>query len=93
MKNGFWHVILDEQLSHLTTFHTPFGKNQWKHMLFRICSTLEIFQRKMHKMVEGLKGVEVVADDFQIVGGGESLEEANRVHDKNLCRCIATTMW
>ena len=26
VKNGFWHVALDEQSSFLTTFYTPFGR-------------------------------------------------------------------
>ena len=47
-------------------------------------SAPEIFQRKMHKIIEGLQGVEVVADNFLVVGHGESLEETNRDHDKNL---------
>ena len=25
-RNGFWHVLLDEESSFLTTFETPFGK-------------------------------------------------------------------
>ena len=53
-------------------------------MPFGICSAPEIFQRKMHEIIEGLQGVEVVADDFLVVGHGESLEQANRDHDKNL---------
>ena len=84
VKNGFWHVALDEQSSYLTTFHTPFGRYRWKRMPFGICSAPEIFQRKMHEITEGLQGVEVVADDFLAVGRGETLDEANRDHDKNL---------
>ena len=38
----------------------------------------------MHEMIEGLQGMKVVADDFLVFGHGESLEEANRDHDKNL---------
>ena len=70
VKNGFWHVVLDEQSSYLTTFHTPFGTYHWKRILFEICSALEIFQRKMHEMIEGLQGVKVVADDFLVFSCG-----------------------
>ena len=38
----------------------------------------------MHEIIEGVQGVEVVADDFLVVGRGESFEEANRDHDRNL---------
>ena len=35
---------------------------------FGIKSAPEIFQRKMHELIEGLIGVEVIADDFVVVG-------------------------
>ena len=74
VRNGFWHVQLDEQSSYLTTFHTPFGRYRWKRLPFGISSAPEVFQRKMHELIEGLDGVEVIADDFLIVGFGESAE-------------------
>ena len=30
----------------------------------------------MHEVTEGLKGVEVIADDFMAVGFGDSMEDA-----------------
>ena len=38
----------------------------------------------MHELIEGLRGTEVVADDFLTVGYGETHEEAVRDHDANL---------
>ena len=38
----------------------------------------------MHELFEGLAGIEVVADDFIVVGYGKILEEANHDHDKTL---------
>ena len=38
----------------------------------------------MHQMIEGLEGVEVVADDFLIVGYGNTMEKARQNHDENL---------
>ena len=70
--NGFWHVVLDEESSFCTTFNTPFGRYRWKRMPFGIRSAPEVFQRKMHELIEGLRGVEVIADDFVVVGYGES---------------------
>ena len=31
----------------------------------------------MHQLVEGLSGVEVIADDFVVVGFGDSMEDAS----------------
>lgn len=84
VRQGFWHVPLDEKSSLLTTFNTPFGRYRWKRMPFGISSAPEVFQRRMHEVIEGLEGVEVVADDFVVVGFGETLEQANHDHDDHL---------
>lgn len=84
VRNGFWHVVLDEESSYLTTFHTPFGRYRWKRLPFGISSAPEVFQRKMHELIEGLSGIEVIADDFIVVGYGETDEEADLDHDKAL---------
>ena len=83
VRHGFWHVQLDEASSFLTTFNTPFGRYRWKRMPFGICSAPEVFQRRMHEVIEGLQGVEVVADDFVVVGFGNA-EEATQDHDRSL---------
>ena len=84
VRNGFWHVKLDESSSLLTTFHTPFGHYRWKRMPFGISSAPEVFQHRMHELIQGLVGVEVIADDFVAVGCGETLEKAIQDHDTNL---------
>ena len=84
VRSGFWHVMLDEKSSFLTTFQTPFGRFRWKRMPFGISSAPEVFQRRMHELIEGLQGVEVVADDFVVVGFGHTHLEAVLDHDKNL---------
>jgi len=30
----------------------------------------------MHELIEGLEGIEVVADDFVVIGFGDTMEEA-----------------
>ena len=80
IRHGFWHIALDEESSLLTTFNTPFGRYRWKRMPFGINSAPEVFQWRM----EDLEGVEVVADDFVVVGFGESQQEASKSHDAHL---------
>ena len=53
-------------------------------MPFGICSAPEVFQRRMHELIEGLHGVEVVADDFVVVGFGDTEDDAVIDHDRNL---------
>ena len=76
VHQGFWHVLLDEKSSFLSTFNTPFGRYRWKRMPFGISSAPEVFQCHVHEVIEGLQGIEVVADDFVAVGHGQTYKEA-----------------
>ena len=71
--NGFWHIKLDDSLSYLTTFNTPFGHYESKLMPFGIRSAPEILQGRMHKQIKGMPHVEVVTDNFVVVGYGETM--------------------
>ena len=53
-------------------------------MPFGIWSAPEILQRRMHKLIEGMLYVEVVDDDFVVVGYRETQEQATQDDDKNL---------
>ena len=53
-------------------------------MPFGINSAPEVWQRKMRGHIEGLKGVEVIADDFAIVGFGNKPAEWQADHDRNV---------
>ena len=57
-------------------------------MTFGLCSAPEIFQRRMHEMVECMDCIEVIADDCLIFGCGNTHQEAIRDHDKILRRCL-----
>ena len=62
-------------------------------MSFGICSAPEVFQRRIHELIQGLRGFEVVGDDFVVVEFGETQVAASRNHNKNfehfLQRCAA----
>nr|XP_058958995.1 uncharacterized protein K02A2.6-like [Pocillopora verrucosa] len=83
VKNGFWHVELDEDSSYLTTFGTPFGRYRWLKMPFGISPAPEYFQHRLDQAIEGLPGVRTVADDILISGEGDTVQEAVKDHDKN----------
>ena len=61
VQQGFWHVELDDESSLLTTFNTPFGRYRFKRLPFGLSSLPEVFQRRMHEVIEGLHGCEVIA--------------------------------
>ena len=88
VHSGFWHIALDKKSSYLTTFHTPFGRYHWNRVPFGISSAPEVFQCKMHKLTDGLSGIEVVADDFIVVGCGNTVEAANKDHNNALMKFV-----
>ena len=57
-------------------------------MPFGISSAPEEFQRRMHSTLQGLPGVEVIADDILVYGCGTTDEECQKDHDTNLHRLL-----
>ena len=84
VKDGFHQVKLDDTSSYLTTFWMPFGCYRYLRMPFGISSVPEEFQRHMHTTLQGLPGVEVIADDILDFGCGDTKDECQRNHDANL---------
>ena len=83
-KCGFWQVKLNEKSSYLTIMNTPFGRYRWLRMPFGINSTAEVWQQRMHELVQGLTGEEVIADDFLVCGFGDTNETAIANYYQNL---------
>ena len=84
VRNGFWHIPLNERSSRLTTFSTPFGRYCWTRLPFGISPAPEIFQRQLEVALENLPGINIIADDILIHGEGDSMVEAERDHDRCL---------
>ena len=82
-RAGSWKIKLDEQSNLLTTFNTPFCRYRWKRMPFGTSSVPEVWKQRMQEVVEGLSGVEVIADDFLVIGRGNTQAEATCDHEKN----------
>ena len=87
-KDGFFQVKLDEPSSYLTTFWTPFGRYRYLRMPQGICSAPEEYQRRQNELIDGLRGVDVIADDILCYGCGDTMTEALKDHDDNLIRLL-----
>ena len=82
-RDGFYQCTLEEESTSLTTFWTPLGRYKYNRMPQGLNVAPEIYQAKQMEALEGLHGVEVIADDILIVGYGDTDEEAKLSHLKN----------
>ena len=83
-RDAFLQCRLDEESSLMTTFWTPWGRKRWLKLPFGVSVAPELYQRKQHELLAGLKGIEPIADDILVVGCGDTEEEAVQDHDANL---------
>ena len=77
----FSQIQLESESSYLTTIHTPMCRVRWLRLPFGIISATEEFQCRQMEILEGLSGVINIADVF---GSGNTSQEADMDHDKNL---------
>ncbi|GFU49546.1 transposon Tf2-9 polyprotein [Nephila pilipes] len=76
LKDGFWHVPLDEVSSEIRTFNTPFGRYKFNKLPFGIVSAPEVFQKRNQKLFGDIEGVEIYFDDIIVAGYNEDLHHA-----------------
>ena len=55
-SSGYWQIKLDEPSSELLTFQTPFGRYKFNR--------LNLFERKISEIIEGLEGCKNSQDDI-----------------------------
>lgn len=78
LKEGFWHVRLDQESSDLCTFSTPYGCYKFLRLPFGISMAPEYFQRENFKNFGDISGVIIYIDDLLIAAENEEQ------HDKIL---------
>ena len=87
-RSGFWHCVLDEESSLLTTFSTPHGRYRWCRLPFGLAVSSEIFQKRVDQVLDRLDGVLDITDDVLIFGVGATETEANEDHDRKLLNLL-----
>ena len=88
LKNGYWHLTMDDKSSDLLCFATPFGRYKWLRLPFGLSTSGEIFQKRLHQALDGLENVICVADDILVYGVGENDDKALKNHDLCLEKLI-----
>ena len=77
LRNGYWHVKLDEESGYMTSFDTPFGRYRWLRFPFGTSISSEMFQRHLYQAKGDLKDILNIADDVLLYDVGETKEEAH----------------
>ncbi|GFS50338.1 hypothetical protein TNCV_1638371 [Trichonephila clavipes] len=76
LKNGFWHIPLDEVSSEICTFNTPFGRYKSNKMPFGIVFAPKVFLKKNQKLLGDIEGVEIYFDDIIVTECDEDSHDA-----------------
>lgn len=82
LKNGFYHIKLDESSSKICSFSSPYGIYRFKRLPFGINSVPEIFQKMNIKYFGDIDGLTIYFDDFIIA------HETQEGHDRILSEVL-----
>ena len=100
LSMGFYHFLLNEELSKMSTFMLPFGLYRYKRLPMGLCVSPDIFQEHMFKLFADLPWVKVYIDDVLVFSNGsyeDHLEKVRivleRLRSKNLAVNIEKTYW
>ena len=84
---GYHKLQLDTKLLYLTTFACPFGRYQYKHLLFRAAPVGDMFQHKIDEIFNDMPNVFGIADDVLVVGYDEDGIDHNEAVYNVLRQC------
>ncbi|KAJ3655671.1 hypothetical protein Zmor_014792 [Zophobas morio] len=84
LKDGFYHVQLDDKSQQICTFSSPFGYYQFNRLPFGLKTAPELFQKLNTNNFGDIEGVSVYIDDLLIAGETEEEHDAilNKVIDR-----------
>ena len=75
--HGYWSIVLNEELSLLTTFNSPFGRYCFLHLPFGLVWSQDIFQKKMDQFLKECPGCIRIADVITVHGCTEAEHDAH----------------
>ena len=88
VSEAFHTIEFNDETALLTTFMGPNDRYCFTRMPFGISLGPEEYQRRQHEFLYRLPGVINIADDIYIFGCGDTIEDVNVDHDRNLVRLL-----
>jgi hypothetical protein len=71
MRDGFWHIKLDDESSKLCTFNTMYGRYSLRRLPFGISSAPEVFVKNVTAIFGDIEGIYALFDDLIIAASTE----------------------
>ena len=84
---GYHDLKLGEKLSCLTTFTCPFGRYQYKQLLFGAVLAGDMFQCKIDEIFSNMHNVFGIAEDILVIGYDENGADHDAAVHKVLWQC------
>ena len=84
LKDAFYQLPLDEESKRLTTFSTPWGLKRSTRLVQGATPSSAICHEVLRRDLQGIPCAINIADNIMVFGCGDSLEEAQKDHDKTL---------
>lgn len=80
LKDGYYHIKLDDESSKYCTFSTPFGNYRFLRLAFGLNVAPELFMKQNQKYFGDIEGVIIYFDDLLIAA--ESVEQHEQIMNK-----------
>ena len=100
LSMGYYHFVLDEELSAMTTFMLPWGLYRYKRLPMGLNISPDIFQEKISKLFLDKPYARAYMDDLLIWSNGsyedhltKVKEVLQRLHEKNLAVNALKSFW
>ena len=68
VSSGYHNLQLDTKSSYLTTFVFPFGRYQYKPLLFGAMPAADMFQHNIDDIFSDMPNIFGIADDILVIG-------------------------
>ena len=67
-SSGYWQIKVDQASAKLQAFNTPFGRYCFKRLPFGVHSAVEVFQKEVAEIIDGIENVANAQDGIIVFG-------------------------
>jgi hypothetical protein len=87
---GYYTIRLDPDASKICTIIFPWGKKSYKQLPMGIAGSPDIFEEKMHKLMESLEYIQAYLDDLLCISRSSFDDHIKKLVEVLRCLCDAS---